>query len=78
MGITQYQRAQKFLKILREQKGEYVTPEDFVFAMRVHIGNDKHKTQLPYFQLMKSTNLIEEMEDGKIKIKVNLEHGLFR
>ena len=68
MGITQYQRAVKMLKMLKQEKGEIISFEDFNFAMRIHISGDITRVQLPYFQMMKQTKLIEEQPDGTIKL----------
>jgi hypothetical protein len=68
MGITQYQRAKKFINTLKREKGEIVSFDDFIFAMRIHISNDKTRVQKPYFELMKELKLIEQAENGTIRL----------
>lgn len=59
------------LRMLKRERGDTVSPEEFVFAMKIHIGGDVHRTQKPYFALMKETKLIEVLEDGRIRILSN-------
>jgi hypothetical protein len=68
MGINQYQRAKKFLELLKKEKGNEIPLQDFVFAMRIHISADIRRVQFPYVQLMKEVGMIEE-KDGTIWIK---------
>lgn len=72
MGINQYEKSKRFLKVLYQEKGEIVNINDFVFAMRIQISADKFRVQKPYFELMKDSKLIEDLGDGTIKINANL------
>jgi len=64
MGITQYQRAKKMLLMLKQEKGEVVKFDEFVFAMKIHISGDIHRVQKPYFELMKDLKMIKEDKNG--------------
>lgn len=64
MGKTRYTKAKEFIDFLKKKYGDRVDGEDFKKESIMFLGGDIRNTLVPYLEMMRQLDMIEEKEEG--------------